>query len=180
MAKAGRLVKELMVRELTQILSERPNFFVASVGLLQAPETDTLRKRLRGVQASMLMVKRTLGSRGLAGLELNGRAADLLTGSVALVFPGGEIIPVAKLLLDFVKESQEKLAIRGGVVDGQLLDAKRFQEVAHLPPKLQLVAQLIVTIESPLADVVWTLDRVFSDLTWILEEASKKEGTPNA
>ncbi len=174
MAKAGRLVKELIVREVAQALTERPNFFVASLGPLQAPEADLLRKRLRKVQARLLMVKRTLGLRGISGLRLNGEVAGLFAESSVLVLPGEDVISAAKLLLDFVKEHQEKLTIRGGVVEGHLLDAKRFQDVAELPPKPQLIAQVIFAIESPLTDVVWTLERVLGDVAWVLEEASKK------
>ncbi len=178
MAKAGRLVKELMVRELTKALSDQPNFFVASLGPLQAPEADVLRKRLRRVQARLFMVKRTLGLRGIAALQLDGEAADLFAQSSVLVLPGEEVIPAAKLLMEFVKENQEKLTIRGGVVEGRLLDAKRLRDVAELPPKPQLIAQLIFAIESPLTDVVWTLERVLGEVALVLEEASKSITAP--
>ncbi|MBI4354728.1 MAG: 50S ribosomal protein L10 [Candidatus Omnitrophica bacterium] len=175
MAKAGRLVKELMVRELSKALQERPNFFIASMGALKAAEADTLRKRLHGLEANVLMVKRTLGLRGVSGLKLNGETQAWFAGSVAVVFPGEEVITAAKALLDFAKDNQEKLTVRGGVVEGQFLDATGLREVAQLPPKPQLIAQAIFAIESPLADVVWTLERVLGDVAWVLEEASKKE-----
>ena len=175
MAKAGRLVKELMVRELATALSRRPDFFVASVGPLQATEVDTLRRRLQGVQARVLMIKRTLSLRGLAGVTLDPalKGGDLCVGSVLFVLPGEEALPAAKLLVGFAKDRQEKLVLRGGMVDGQLLDAERLREVAELPSKPQLIAQLIGAIESPVVDVIWTLERVMGDVAWVLEEASK-------
>ena len=173
MAKAGRLAKELMVRELTDAVKQRSNFFVASIGPLQAVEADTLRRRLRGVQARVLVVKRTLGLRGMTDLKLNSGTSDLFSGSVALVLPGEDVIPAAKLLVDFAKESQDKLVVRGGWVEGQLLDQKRLQEVAGLPSKLDLVAQLIGVLESPMADLVFTIERVLGDVAWVVEEAAK-------
>lgn len=181
MAKAGRLAKELMVRELTEAVKQRANFFVASLGRLQAVEADTLRKRLRGVQARALVVKRTLGLRGVADLKLdpalqggvNGGAIELFSGSVVLVFPGEDLIPAAKLFVDFAKDSQEKLVVRGGWVEGQLLDQPRLTEVASLPSKLQLMAQLIGVLESPMTDAILTIEQVLGDVPWVVEEAAK-------
>ena len=172
MAKVGRLIKALMVQELTTELGRRPNFFVAGVGRLSAVEADTLRKRLHGVQARVLMVKRTLGRQGLLALKL-GHLESLLQGSVALVIPGEDFIPAAKLLADFAKVDEDKLVVRGAFVDGQLLDKGRFTELANLPSRPQLLAELIGTLESPMTDVVLTIERLIGELAWIIEEVAK-------
>ncbi|MBI3324979.1 MAG: 50S ribosomal protein L10 [Candidatus Omnitrophica bacterium] len=174
MAKVGRLVKETMVQELTAQLRDRPGFFVASVGRLTAVDSDTLRKRLRSTRSTMLVVKRALGRQGIAALKLDG-LDELLSGSVALILPGEELAPVAKLLVDFAKADQEKLSLKGGWVEGQLLDQKRLEELAGLPPKPQLAAQLIFAIEAPLADLVMTLEVSLSELVFVLEEAAKRK-----
>ena len=174
MAKVGRQVKESMVQELTSALKERPVFFVASVGPLQAGDADTLRKRLSGVQARLLMMKRTLGLQGIRALKLD-QTEGLFDGSVTLVLPGEDIIPAAKLLFDFAKEAQDKLTIRGGFIDGELFDQKRLKELADLPSRPVLIAQLIGVIESPISDVVVTLEAAISELAWVIEEASKKK-----
>ena len=178
MPKVGRLVKEVMVQELTSQLRARQNFFVAGIGRLSATEADTLRKRLQGMQARMLMVKRTIGLQGLTALKIDGGVTRMLEGSVALVFPGEDMVPAAKLLADFAKQEQEKLTIRGGLVDGRVLDVRQFTELAGLPPKPQLMAQLVGILEFPLADVVFTLERVLGELPWVLEEAAKKQTQP--
>jgi len=172
MAKVGRLVKDLMVQELTQTLNDRPNFFVTAVGGLKAGEADALRKRLRSVHARLFVVKRTLGLRGIAALKLNG-ARDLLTGSIALVLPGEELITAAKLLVEFAKANQGKLSIRGGWVEGQRLDSQGLAELANLPSRPQLMAQLVGVIESPIAGLVMVLEGALAELAWVLEEASK-------
>ena len=179
MAKVGRMVKELMVQELTSTLKARPNFFVASVGGLQAVEADTLRKKLHTMQARMLMLKRTLAVYGTKTLPLNGAGSELFGGSVGLVFPGEDFIPVAKLLADFAKDRQEKIVIRGGFVDGQLLDRGAFEHLAKLPSKPQLIAELIGVLESPITDLILSLEGALGDLPWVIEEASKSRKLEN-
>ena len=180
MPKVGRLVKDSMVQELTTRLSATPNFFVTSVGPLQAGEADTLRKRLRGTHASLLMAKRTLSLRGVAGLKLE-EIGTLFSGSVAFVLPGEDLIRTAKTIVEFAKANQHKLAIRGGWVDGQVLDETRVEELANLPPKPQLIAQIVSFLESPMAQLVMILEHALGDLAWVLEEAAKqrdKQGNP--
>jgi large subunit ribosomal protein L10 len=174
--KAGRFAKDLIVQELTQALQERQSFFIAAIGRLQAVEADALRKRLRPLQARLLVAKRTLSLRGIATLKLNG-VSSLFAGSVALVLPGEDVLPVAKLLVDFAKANQDKLAIRGGWIEGQLLDGKQVEELAVLPPRLQLIAQVVGAIESPIAEVILTLEAVLGDVAWVLEEAAKGRDT---
>ena len=173
MAKVGRLVKDLMVQEMTTALKARPNFFVTSVGPLRATEADTLRKQLQTAQGRLLMIKRTLGLRGLASLKLNGGLTELFTGSLLLVLPGEDAVHAAKVIVDFAKANEGKLLIRGGWVDGQLLDQQRVQELASLPPRPQLVAQLVGVIESPIAELIMVLESILGELAWVLEEASK-------
>lgn len=173
MAKVGRLVKELMIQELTAALRERPSFFVASIGPLHAVEADTLRKRLRTVNARLFRVRRKLGLQGFKALDINGGTTAMMDGSVGLVLPGEDIVPAAKLLVDFAKENHEKLAVRGGLVEGQVLDKKGLEFLASLPSKPQLIAELIGVLESPITDVILTLEGALGELAWILEEAAK-------
>ena len=91
----GRLVKESMVEELNAQLAERPNFFVTSITRLPASETDLLRRQLHVSQARLVMIKRRLGARALARLQIAG-LQDLLEGSVGLVLPGEDVLPTAK------------------------------------------------------------------------------------
>jgi large subunit ribosomal protein L10 len=175
MAKAGRLVKDLIVQELKRALKQSPSFFVASLGNLKAVEADALRKQLRPVQATLRVVRRTLGLQGVLPFQLNGAATrELFAGSVVFVLPSGEIIPAAKVVVQFAKAKEGKLLIRGGIVEGQLLGRAAFEEFASLPPRPQLVAQVVGAIEAPIAELIGCLEAFLGELAWILEAASKK------
>lgn len=173
MAKVGRLIKELAVKELTASLKECSSFFVASIGGVTSVETDAFRKRLRASRANLMTVKRTLGLKGLAALKLD-EATPLFDGSVTLVLPGEDLIPAAKLLIEFAKSNDEKVAVRGGWVEGQLLDKRRLEELASLPSRPQLLAELIATLESPMTGLVMTVEGVLGELARVIEEAGKK------
>ena len=172
MAKVGRLVKESTVQEVGAQLSARPNFFVTAVNRLPASEADALRQKLYASQAHLVVVKRRLGQRALQALNIAG-LAELLEGSVGLVLSGDDTLHTAKLIVEFRKTHEDRLTVRGAVIDGQLLDQQRVEQLAQLPPKPVLLAELVATIESPMADVIFTIERLIDDLAWTIERTAE-------
>lgn len=187
MPNVGRLVKESAVKELSDRLAERPHFLLASVNRLTAGEADSLRQKLFASQARLVMIKRSLGKRMFEQRGLSA-VTELFEGSVGIVLPGEETLRAVKILVEFIKTREEKLSVRGGFIDGMLLDKTRVEQLASLPPKPVLLAQVVATIESPLADVIFTLERLLGDVIWAADQAAEKtteqkpttqEGTPD-
>lgn len=179
MAKVGRMVKEVGVEEVAASLSEQPNFFIATVTRLKSPETDLLRQKLHASKARLVMIKRRLGQRATASLNIPG-LADRLQGSVGFVIANDDVLSVAKVLIDFRKSREEQLFVRAALIEGQLLDEARVEELAKLPPKPVLLAQVVATIESPIADVIFTLEQLVGDVAWAIEQLADKKPATNA
>ena len=174
MAQVGRLVKESLIEHVTNRLNEHPNFFVTSITKLPASEADVFRQKLFASHARLVMVKRRLGLRAVEGLKLSG-SRELLQGSVAFILASGEdAAQIAKLISDFRKSHEEQLVVQGAFIDGQLLDKSRVEQLAQLPSKFVLLAQVVGAIESPMADVIFTLERLIGDLGWVVEQMATK------
>lgn len=178
MANVGRLVKESSVRELSSSLEAQPNFFVTRVNRLSAAEADRLRRQLSGSQARLLVVKRTLGRRTIAQFKLSGTSEEivkLLEGTVGLVLPGDDVLLAAKTIVDFIRTHEEHLAVRGAFIDGQLLDKSRVEQLASLPPRPVLLAQLLATIESPISQLIFAVEQLIGDVIWVADQAASKK-----
>ncbi len=187
MASIGHMVKESLAGRITEELSERPNFFVTQVNRLSAPDADSLRQKLHASKARLLVVKRRVGQRTIEKLNVAG-LAELMDGSVGLVLAGEDALQAAKLIVDFIKTHENQLTVRGGIVDGQLLDKSRVEQLAALPPKPVLLAQVVGTLEAPISDVIFTIERLIGDIAWLAEqvaaqkpaEAPKAEAAPES
>ena len=179
MARVGRMVKEAGVEELATALASRPNFFIAGVNRLPASDADAFRKQLVTSQARLVVVKRRLGRRAVERLKIDG-LLSLFEGSVGFVLAGNDPLLAAKLLVEFRKAHEERLSVRGAVIDGQLLDPRRVEELAQLPPRPALLAQVVMTLEAPLADVIFTLERLIGDIAWLAEQAAAAKPAPAA
>ena len=174
MAKVGRLVKESSVQEVSTHLSEQPDFFITGVNRLPAAEADALRQKLYASRAHLVVVKRRLGRRAVQPLNIAG-LAELLEGSVGLVLSGGDTLQTAKLIVEFRKAHENRLTVHGAVIDGQLFDQQRVEYLAQLPPKPMLLAQVVATIEAPIAHLIVTIEQLIGDLAWTVEQMAAKK-----
>jgi large subunit ribosomal protein L10 len=97
-------------------------------------------RRSLGENASYAVTKNTLTilaarEAGIEGLE------ESLTGPTAIAFIRGDIATVAKGLRDFAK-ANPLLVIKGGVMDGRVLDADTVRKLADLESREVLLAKL--------------------------------------
>lgn len=177
MSTVGRLVKESIVEDVSSHLSEESNVFVTAVNRLKASDADVFRQKLYATHAHLIVVKRRLGQRTVSQLKITG-LPELLEGSVGLIFAKGDVLPTAKLIMEFRKTHEEQLIVRGALVDGQLLDTARVEALAKLPPKPVLLAEVLGMIEAPIAQLIMTIEQLIGDVAWIAEQAAAAKPQP--
>jgi len=139
---------------------------------LTVGEIGTLRGKLRGASLEYRVAKNTLLSRaaervGVVGLEPH------LTGPTAVVFGNDDPGVPARVLQDFIRQFR-KLEIKGGVVEGQALDAAGVQALATLPTKLELLARVVGAVQGPLYSLVTVLNAAPRGLVTALDAIRKK------
>ncbi|MDR0435488.1 MAG: 50S ribosomal protein L10 [Propionibacteriaceae bacterium] len=106
---------------------------------LSVKDLKELRRSL-GADATYAVAKNTLTklaaqSAGIEGLD------DALVGPTAIAFIKGDVATVAKGLRDFAK-ANPLLVIKGGVMDGKVLDASTVKRLADLESREVLLSKL--------------------------------------
>ncbi|RMH33052.1 MAG: 50S ribosomal protein L7/L12 [Nitrospirae bacterium] len=145
-----------------------------------------LRKRLRGAQAQLKVVKNTLAVRAVEDTPLQ-PLRSLFTGQTAIVIGYDDPVVPAKLLRDFVKAErcEEKVRIKGGVLDGTVLEAQRLAAVADLPSRNELLGLLLSALQGPLRGLAGVLRQILREIVAVLaaiqeEKAKKGESSMSA
>lgn len=156
-----------MVAELTDKLSRTQLALVADYRGLTVADITNLRKQLREVNAELVVAKNTLTliaarSTGFAGLE------SLLSGPTAVTFAYGDIAKTAKVINDFNK-GPKKLVVRGGMLGGALLGDQALDQVASLPSREQLLAQIVGGVNAPVAGVVGVINAAITNVLSVLQ-----------
>jgi large subunit ribosomal protein L10 len=82
---------------------------------------------------------------------------DLLNGPTAIAFINGDVVEAAKGLRDFAK-ANPALVIKGGYVDGALMDAKEIGKLADLESREVLLGKLAGAMLASLSQAVYLLN----------------------
>ncbi len=142
---------------------------------LTVAEANDLRARLRSAgdgQIEYRVAKNTLLRRATEGTGAEGLHA-YLTGPTAVALASDEPSALAKVLVDFAKEN-DKFEIKGGVVEGEVVDLETINRLAALPGKEQLRAMLAGTLQSPLRNLAGTLSGLLGQLRNALERRQEQ------
>lgn len=112
-------------------------------------------RRSLGEDATYAVAKNTLTRIAAKDAEIEG-LDEQLVGPTALTFITGDVATVAKGLRDFAK-ANPLLVIKGGVMDGRVLDADEVKKLANLESREVLLAKLAGAMQANLQRAVFML-----------------------
>jgi len=126
---------------------------------LTVGELQQLRRAL-GENANYAVVKNTLAKIAAQEAGIDG-FDDLLVGPTAIAFINGDVVEAAKGLRDFAK-ANPALVIKGGVLDGNILDAAEVAKLADLESREVLLGKLAGAMLASLSQAVYLLNAPIS------------------
>ena len=139
-------------------------------------EVSKLRVEFRKNGVEYRVVKNTLVKQALAGKPWSKLLTDTLKGMTGVAWSYEDPSAAAKVVKAFRKDN-EKLQIKAGLVEGQLLDGKAVEaQLATMPGKNELRAMLLATLQAPLQSFVALLQAPAQNLVYVL---SAKERDTN-
>jgi large subunit ribosomal protein L10 len=128
---------------------------------LSVTEMSALRRAVRDAGVELRVVKNRLF---LRAAEEAGRPelAELMEGPTAVVFGYDDITAPAKTVTEYMRTARNSFAVRKGALDGQVLSVSDVQDLASLPSREVLVAQVAGALASPIARLAGLLGNVLS------------------
>lgn len=141
------LEKQQAVSEVTTKLQESNCTVVADYRGLTVAQVTQLRKNLREAGVEFQVLKNSLVRRATAQAQMS-ELDEYLTGPTAIAF-GKDVVAPAKILSDFAKKN-DKLQIKGGVVEGRVVDQAQIKALADLPSRDGLLSMLLSVLQAPM------------------------------
>jgi len=155
------------VANLTDKLSRTQFMLVADYRGLTVAEIGDLRKKLRETGAELIVAKNTLTL--IAAKQAGYDALEpLLAGPTALAFAYDDVAKTAKAINEF-NRGPKKLVVRGGMLGKSLLAGNAVDQVAQLPSREQVLAQIVGGIASPVAGVVGVINAAITNVLYVLQ-----------
>jgi large subunit ribosomal protein L10 len=141
---------------------------------LNVPQVTELRRQVRAAKGQYRVVKNTLARRALKGTEFE-PLSEFFQGTTAIAFTGTDPVALAKTLTTFAKTAPA-LTIKAAVVQGRKIQAAEVTELATLPGKPELYANLLFLLNAPMVRLVTVLNAAPQALLNVLTQAEKKMG----
>ena len=169
----NREQKAAAIAEIVAQIKESEAIFAVDFRGISVPQAADVRTRLRDADATFRVVKNTLTERAAdeAGAE---SLKSLLEGPTALTFVRGDAATAAKAIATFSRETQ-LLTFKGGLLEGDPLDAEQILAISRLPSRDVLYGQLVGVVAAPITGLARGLNALLSGVAVALGEVLRKK-----
>ena len=140
---------------------------------LTVKEVEGLRRTIRESGAIMKVYKNTIMQKALAELDMV-NMDEILAGPSAFVFCGGDVAAAAKAVTEFAKEN-EKLEVKGGMMDNAFVTAEEIKAIASLPSKEVLLAQIAGAISGVARGLAVSINGIPSGLARAIQQVADQK-----
>ncbi|MCJ0766103.1 50S ribosomal protein L10 [Variovorax terrae] len=144
----NRSEKQAVIEEVTGLAAQAQTLVMAEYRGITVADMTKLRSEARSKGVNLSVLKNSLARRAVAGSAFD-IVADQMTGPLIYGF-SVDAVAAAKVVADFAK-TNDKLVIRGGAFGGKALDVNGVKQLANIPSKEVLLAQLCGLLMSPIS-----------------------------
>ncbi|MFZ4481794.1 MAG: 50S ribosomal protein L10 [Rhodoferax sp.] len=150
----NRSEKEAVISDVTGLAAKAQTLVMAEYRGITVADLTKLRASARSNGVNLSVLKNTLARRAVAGSGFE-VVSDLMTGPLIYGF-SEDAVAAARVVADFAK-TNDKLVIRGGAYGGKALDLNGVRQLASIPSKEVLLAQLVGLMQSPISRIARVL-----------------------
>ncbi len=170
-ARASHAAKAETVAAVHERLTSAKMAIVTQYRGLSVAQMTRLRREIRQASGEFRVIKNTLVRRALKD-TVYGDLERLLEGPNGWVFAYDDPVMLSKALVKFAGDN-DKLAIKGGVFEGQFMDSAKVKVLSQMPSKQELQAKLLATMQAPGTQLVRLIQEPGSRVVRLLEALRK-------
>ncbi|MCP4872305.1 MAG: 50S ribosomal protein L10 [Proteobacteria bacterium] len=168
-----RSAKQAFVQDFSEKLSRAQLAIVTDYRGVDANSMVEFRKKVRAVEgAEFQVVKNRLMKLALADTSFSS-LESYFDGTNAVLLGYADVVEAAKVITEFAKDN-DKLALKGGSMQGKPLTNAEIAALADLPPKQVLQAQLLGVLQAPSRNLVSVLANVNRQILNVLSAYKAK------
>lgn len=150
--------KAEVVAEIKEKLQKAKTVVIVDYRGLTVAEVTQLRNEFRAAGVDYKVYKNTYVARAAEELNIEGMEAHL-SGPSAFAFGMEDHVSPAKIIAGFI-DKNKKTQIKGGVMDGALIDTAKVNALAKLPSREVLLSRMLGSLTGSLSSLAVALNAV--------------------
>lgn len=154
-------------------MRDKPLIVTARYSNVNASQMDELRRNVTSGGGKVFVAKNTLVKIAAEELGING-IDEIIDGPTAYVVADDDIAGMVKALNDSIKDQSINVEILGGVLDRELINSARVEQIADLPTREQLIGMLASAMNGPINNLARVLNAPVQNLAGVLEQITEQ------
>lgn len=152
--------KEAVVSEVKEKLSKANSIVLVDYKGITVEDVTELRKRFREAGIEYKVYKNTLFKRAAKETGCDS-LHEYLQGTIAVAFGYEDVVAPAKAINQFIKDHPKSpITIKGGLVEGTLMNDNQIKALGDLPSKDVLLAMLLGALQGSIRNLAYVLDTI--------------------
>ncbi|HBF0553452.1 TPA: 50S ribosomal protein L10 [Clostridioides difficile] len=152
-------IKSEVVSEIVEKLQKSSAAVVVDYKGLTVEEVTELRKQMREAGVDYKVYKNTLVRRAAKEVGIEQFNDELLVGTNAIAFGYDDPVAPARILKGFM-DSNPKMKLKMGIVEGAFYDESKIVEMANIPSREVLIAKLLGSLKAPVSNFAYLIDAI--------------------
>lgn len=164
-----------IIDSLTEEINASNHFYLTDISEMNAEQTSALRRACFEKQIKLVVVKNSLLKLALekAEGEFDG-VYDVLKGSTSLMLTETGNLP-AKLIKEFRKENEKPILKAAYVEESVYVGDNELEALSTIKSKEELIGDIVALLQSPIKNVVSSLESGKNILAGVVKTLSEKE-----
>lgn len=167
-----RKEKQFLLDEISDQLEANSSFVLISYQGVTANQMNEFRRDILKMDGGVEFVKKRLLIKAADKLGVSLQLGEL-PGHIGLVLVKQDPIEITKQVFKFRTQTDKKVDVVGGRIDGLLLNGADVKTLSELPSKDEMRAQLLATFEAPLSHTLSVMDAIMTSVVYCLDNKVK-------
>ena len=172
--------KAQKIEELTEKLGRATVTILVQTQGLNVKDMTDLRNKMRAAKIEFHIAKNTLLRIATERNNMTELDKSIFNGQTAVAFSYDDEVAAAKAVTDYIHSSKVAV-LKSGILAGRTLTAEQIEDMAKMPGgKNYAKAQVVGTIQGPLASTYGLLTAPLRDLCYVLQAHADQLGGATA
>lgn len=162
------------IDELTDKLARASMTILVQTQGLNVKDMTELRNKMRAAQIEFMIAKNTLLRLATERNNMTQVDKNIFNGQTAVAFGFDDEVAAAKAVADYINTSKI-VKLKSGILGGRTLTSEQVESIAKMPGgKNHAKAQVVGTIQSPLATTYGLLTAPLRDLCYVIQARAEQ------
>jgi len=169
--------KGALIKEMTEKLTRSRSAVLLKTEGLTVAEMQEFRRRLRASGVELHVIKNTLLRISAEQAHYSDLSA-LLREQTAIALGYGDEVTPAKAIIEYLRTARtgKPITIKAGILEHAPITTQQVEDLAKIPPRDQLRAQVVGTLQGPLSQTYSIISAPLRDLVFTLEARIRQLG----